>query len=109
FRDLAPTNVQGAEPRLGEASAPPYDVGASRTVNIDAVGLTLPARAVAPDRVVADVDASVERAAGGRHAAAASTVTVAQGEQRWSSDPRTPFAIDLFPHSLQHLANGWAA
>jgi NADH-quinone oxidoreductase subunit H len=109
IRDARPTKLQRGEKMLVEASSPIFDVGAPTTVEIDALGITLPARAVAPDRVIADVDAGVERAAGGRHAAALSTITVVQSDQRWSSDARTPFAVDLFPHSLQRLANGWAA
>ncbi|MDB4969192.1 MAG: ndhA [Myxococcales bacterium] len=109
IRDARPTRLQRGERMLVEASSPIFDVGAPTSVLIDALGVTLPARAVAAGRVVADVDASVERALGGRHLAAQSTITVVQSEQRWSSDPRTRFAVDLFPHSLQHLANGWAA
>jgi len=113
IRDARPTKLQRGERMLVEASAPLFRVGAPTTVSIDAAHVVLPARAVAADRVVADLTADVERAVGGAHVAVPSTITVVQtldgATQQWSSDARTPFDVDLFPHSLQHLANGWAA
>jgi NADH-quinone oxidoreductase subunit H len=113
IRDARPVRLQRGERMLVEAEGALFTVGAPTTVSIDAAHLVLPARAVAPDRVVADVDAAVERAAGGAHVALPSTVTVVQtidGEaQRWSSDARAPFAFDLFAPGLRHLADGWAA
>jgi NADH-quinone oxidoreductase subunit H len=103
IRDARPTRLQRGERMLVEASAPLFTVGAETTVSIDALGVTLPARAIAPDRVVATLD--VDRGA----RAGASTITVTQGAQRWTSDARTPFEVELCAPSLHHLANGWAA
>jgi NADH-quinone oxidoreductase subunit H len=102
IRDARPTRLQRGERMLVEASAPLFTVGAPTTVTLDALGVTLPARAVAADRVVAELDADT-RAAG------ATTVSVTQGAQHWSSDARTPFDVELCAPALQHLANGWAA
>ena len=102
IRDARPTRLQRGERMLVEASAPLFTVGAPTTVTLDGLGVTLPARAVAADRVVAELDADT-RAAG------ATTVSVTQGAQHWSSDARTPFDVELCAPALQHLANGWAA
>jgi NADH-quinone oxidoreductase subunit H len=120
IRDLRPTKAQRGDRMLVEADGARFAVGAPTRVVLEGIHgrdgqpLTLPARAVAPNRVVADVDAGVEAALGGVHMRAASSVTVVQSldggrDERWSSDPRAPFDVDLFPSSLQHLANGWAA
>jgi len=103
IRDARPTRLQRGERMLVEASAPLFDVGPPVTVTFDALGVTLPARAVAPDRVVATLDEDSPSLAG------ASTITVAQGAHRWTSDARTPFDVELCAPALQHLANGWAA
>ncbi len=109
IRDARPTRLQRGDRMLVEASAPLFTVGAPTTVAFDVLGVTLPARAVAADRVVADLAASTAA-----HLAAPSTVTVTQtlpggAVHRWSSDPRTPFAVELFTPGLHRLANGWAA
>ncbi len=98
IRDARPTRLQRGERMLVEASAPLFTVGATTTVSLDALGVTLPARAVAADRVIATLD-DEQRAAG------ATTVTVAQGAQRWTSDARVPFDVELCAPSLHHLAN----
>jgi NADH-quinone oxidoreductase subunit H len=102
IRDARPTRLQVGERMLVEASAPLFDVGPPVTVTLDAFGVVLMGRAVAPDRVVADV---VED----HHVAGAPPITVAQGAHRWTSDARTPFDVELCTPALQHLANGWAA
>ncbi|HEX9104031.1 MAG TPA: hypothetical protein VF997_17590, partial [Polyangia bacterium] len=56
IRDARPTRLQRGERMLVEASAPLFTVGAPTTVTLDALGVTLPARAVAADRVVAELD-----------------------------------------------------
>ena len=103
IRDARPTRLQRGERMLVEASTPLFDVGPPVTVTFDALGVTLPARAIAADRVVATLDDDVA------HRAGASTITVAQGAHRWTSDARVPFDVELCAPSLQHLANGWAA
>ena len=64
IRDARPTRLQRGERMLVEASGPLFTVGAPTTVSLDALGVTLPARAVAPDRVVAELDDDRRRAAG---------------------------------------------
>jgi NADH-quinone oxidoreductase subunit H len=119
IRDLRPTKVQRGDRMLVEADGPRFHVGAPTRVVLDGVvtregqPLALPARAIAPDRVVADADATVEEVLGGAHTRAATIVTVVQSldgghEERWTSDEHAPFEVDLFPSSLQHVANGWA-
>ena len=74
IRDARPTQLQAGERMLVEASGPLFTVGAPTTVALDALGVTLPARAVAADRVVAELD-DEHRAAG------PTTVTVVQATQ----------------------------
>lgn len=100
IRDARPTRLQRGERMLVEASAPLFTVGAPTTVSFDALGVTLPARAVAPDRAIAELDDD-HRAAG------PTTVTVTQGAQRWRSDARVPFDVELCAPTLHRLANGW--
>jgi len=102
IRDARPTQLQAGERMLVEASGPLFTVGAETRVTFDALGVTLPARAIATDRVVAT-------APSGAHVMGPSTVTVTQGEQRWTSDARAPFDVELCAPSLHRLANGWAA
>jgi NADH:ubiquinone oxidoreductase subunit H len=119
IRDVRPTKLQRGERMLVEAEAPIFRVGAFTRVILDDLrdtaghALSLPARAVSEDRVVADVDDTVEAAVARQHTRGLSTVTVSQsinGEaQRWTSDARAPYDVDLFPPSLQHLANGLSA
>jgi len=100
IRDARPTRLERGERMLVEASGPLFTVGAPTTVALDALGVTLPARAVAADRVVAELD-DEHRAAG------PTTVTVVQATRRWTSDARTPFDVELCAPSLHRLANGW--
>ena len=119
IRDARPTKLQRGERMLVEADAPVFVVGAATRVILDDLRdvtgrpLALPARAVAVDRVVADIDDSVESAVARQHTRGPSTITVQQSfggaPQRWSSDARTPFDVDLFAPTLQHLANGLSA
>ena len=113
IRDARPTTLQRGDRMLVEGEGAPFQVGAPTQVSIDAARLWLPARAVAADRVIAEVTPDVERRLGGAHLALTSTITVMQviddRPHEWRSDPRAPFAIDLFPKSLRHLADGWAA
>jgi NADH-quinone oxidoreductase subunit H len=102
IRDARPTRLQRGERMLVEASAPLFTVGAETRVSIDALGVTLPARAVAADRVIADMTET-------RAVAGASTITVVQGAQRWTSDARAPFDVELSAPSLERVAIGWAA
>src|SRR6185312_17545775 len=74
IRDARPTQLQAGERMLVEASGPLFTVGAETRVTFDALGVTLPARAIAADRVVATTPR-------GAHAMGPSTVTVTQGEQ----------------------------
>jgi NADH-quinone oxidoreductase subunit H len=100
IRDARPTRLQRGERMVVEASRPLFTVGAATTVSLDALGVTLPARAIAPDRVVATLDDD-QRASG------PTTVTVLQGARRWTSDARVPFDVELCAPSLHRLANGW--
>jgi NADH-quinone oxidoreductase subunit H len=119
IRDARPTKLQRGERMLVEANAPVFHVGATTRVVFENIrdvrgnALSMPARAVSPSLVIADADASVEAALAGAHVRAASTVKVLQaidGElAAWRSEARAPFDVDLFPPSLQHVANRWAA
>lgn len=116
IRDVRPTRLQRGERMLVEAEGPIFHVGLYTRVIFDDLrdtaghALSLPARAVSLDRVVADVDDSVEAAVARQHTRGDTTVTVSQSLNgsllRWTSDARTPYDVDLFAPSLQHLANG---
>lgn len=113
IRDARPTTLSRGDRMLVEGEGAQFRVGAPTEVSIDAAGVRLPARAVAADRVIAEVTPEVERELGGAPVHVRSTITVAQAiddrvEQR-RSDPRAPFSVELFPKSLRRLADGWAA
>jgi len=118
IRDVRPTKLQRGEKLLVEANGALFRAGAPTTLTFDKIlgadgkPLTVEARATSPERVVADADERLEKLVGGRHVDAFSTVSVTQtvdGKTYTNaSDPREPFEFDLFPRSLQHLANGWA-
>ena len=113
IRDARPTRLQRGDRMIVEAYDPIFRVGAPTRVSLDGAGVRLPARAVAADRVIADITEEVERTVGGRHVTGSSIITVTQTLDgrlvSWSSDARAPFDVDLFPRGLRHLANGWAA
>ena len=118
LRDVRPTKLERGDKFLVEASGSYFTAGAPTTVtfnrinDVDGKVVTIPARAVAGDRVVADADARLEHLFGGAHVHVWSSVTVTQTidgrTYENSSNPLEPFDFDLFPHNLQHLANDWA-
>jgi NADH:ubiquinone oxidoreductase subunit H len=112
IRDVRPTTLQRGDKLLVEASGAIFR-DAPTTVVFDDLALRIEGRVTSPMRVVATIDRRVEAALGGRHVARPSTVSIEQlvdGEvHRFSTDPRTKLDIDLFPPSLAHLANGYAA
>jgi NADH-quinone oxidoreductase subunit H len=103
IRDARPTRLQRGERMLVEASRPLFVVGATTSVSIDAFGVVLNGKAVAPDRVVALVVDD------GHYFAGTSTITVVQGARRWTSDARTPFDVELGAPTLHRVAIHWAA
>jgi NADH:ubiquinone oxidoreductase subunit H len=118
IRDLRPLKVERGEKFTVEANGALFAVGEPTALTFDywlgADGkpVTVAARAVSRDRVLADVDEGFEQLAGGKHIEIGTPITVTQtvGGQAYvnKSDVREPFQLDLFPHNLQHLANGWA-
>ncbi len=120
IRDVRPLQIERGDKVTVEASHPLFSVGAQTTVTFDRIvlpggmPLTVPGRAVSPTRVLFDADRTLERTIGaaGGHLVQASTVTVEQnpaGVRRvYKSAPTMPFELDLFPGSLQKLAQGVA-
>ncbi len=118
IRDLRPLKVERGEKFIVEANSALFAIGAPTTLTFDNVlgadhkPITIAARAVGPERVLADVDENFEKQLGGAHVEAATTVTVEQTvdgkSYKNSSDAREPFEVDLFPRNLFHLANHYA-
>ena len=118
-RDVRPTKLQRGDKFLVEGSGAVFRVGAPTTVTFDNIWdvnkqpIKLTARAVSPDRVIAAADARLELLVGGLHVERWTTVSVEQTVDgklyKNSSDPRELFEMNLFPHNLLHLANGYAA
>ena len=104
IRDLRPTKAGLGDKLLVELRAPALEVGAPTVLVLDGPRLRLPARAVAADRAVVELDAGLERALDGKHLTASTTITLEQGARRFTSDARDPFAIDLFPRDLRKAA-----
>ncbi|HZS42451.1 MAG TPA: NADH-quinone oxidoreductase subunit NuoH [Polyangia bacterium] len=118
IRDLRPLKVERGEKFVVEANGPLFAVGAPTTLTFDGLiggdkkPITIAARAVGKDRVLADADENLELLLGNQHVYVATTVTVQQTVDGKvyanKSDAREPFELDLFPHNLQHLANHFA-
>ena len=121
IRDLRPLQMERDDKITVEAARDLFTVGAPTTVTFDELkfapggaALTVNARAVSPAKVLFDADRALERVieAHGGHVVGWSTVTVEQtvaGQKRaYHSSPKLPFEIDLFPRSLQHVAQSVA-
>jgi NADH:ubiquinone oxidoreductase subunit H len=118
LRDVRPTKLVRGEKLLVEASGPYFTVGAPTTLTFNRIlgvnqkPVTIAARAVSADRVVADADDKLAELLGQNHVVVASSVTVTQTVDGKtysnSSNPNEPFAFDLYPRNLQNLAVGWA-
>jgi NADH:ubiquinone oxidoreductase subunit H len=119
LRDVRPTKLERGEKLLVEASGPYFTAGAPTTLTFDRIlgvkqkPVTIAARAVSADRVVADADEKLEEQLGGNHVVMHSAVTVTQTvdgkEYKNSSNPNEPFEFDLYPRNLQKLAIDWSS
>ena len=84
IRDVRPTKLERGDKFLVEANTPNFAVGApttltfNRILGVDGKPVTIEARAVAGDRVIADADEKLEKKLGGYHVVMRSSVTVKQ-------------------------------
>jgi NADH-quinone oxidoreductase subunit H len=109
IRDARPTRLHPGETLTVEGRGEPFAVGATTQVILPGLHgskggpVILPARAVAPDRVLATYDSAIFRYTGS---------TVVEVEQRlpdgttrrFASDPRAPFDFELAPRDVATAA-----
>ncbi len=116
IRDVRPTQIHRGDKVTVEASRPLFLRGAETQVLIKpaagaAIG-PISARATTETRVLFDADAAFEALAGDARMVKATVQVVqktAAGERNFTSAAAAPFEFDLFPPSLQKLAQAATA